>query len=90
MNWLRPAIVLMAVAQAPPGGLIDVAESACIAWRHSNGESADHYLVETTTGGAGFFDFDNDGLLDVFLVTGGETPHSRNQKPPRCALYRCR
>ena len=88
MNWLRPAIVLMAVAQAPPGGLIDVAESAGIAWQHSNGESADHYLVETTTGGAGFFDFDNDGLLDVFLVTGGETPHARNQKPPRCALYR--
>src|SRR5262249_9350969 len=35
-----------------------------------------------------FLDFDGDGLLDIFLVNGGETPHGKNGAPVRNALYR--
>jgi hypothetical protein len=66
----------------------DVTASAGIEWKHTSGESRDHYLVEVMGGGVAFFDFDNDGLLDIFLVTGGETPDGKAGQPPRNALYR--
>jgi len=66
----------------------DVTASAGIGWKHTSGESRDHYLIEVMGGGVGFLDFDNDGLLDIFLVTGGETPNGKAGQPPRNALYR--
>ena len=60
--------------------LMSVTDLAGILWRHANGESPNRFLVESTTGGVGFLDFDNDGLLDIFFVAG--TPGSP------CALYR--
>jgi len=78
MNWL--ALLFYSAAAAPL--FVDVTASSGISWRHSNDQSPDHYLVESTTGGAGFFDFDNDGRLDIFLVNG------RGAQPVHCALYR--
>lgn len=66
----------------------NITETAGIRWRHVNGESPDRHLVETTTGGLAFFDFDNDGLMDLLLVTGGETKRGRTAVKPRHALYR--
>lgn len=66
----------------------DITDSAGIHWKHTSGESNDRFLIEAMGGGAAFLDFDNDGLLDIFLVTGGETPHGKSATPPRNALYR--
>jgi hypothetical protein len=66
----------------------DIASSAGIVWRHFNGQSEERLLVETTCGGVGFLDFDNDGYLDVFFVNGGETPKGRSESPIRHGLYR--
>lgn len=66
----------------------DVTNRAGIQWRHFNGESSDRLLIEATTGGVGFVDFDRDGLLDLFLVNGGETPKGKSSTTLRHGLYR--
>jgi hypothetical protein len=66
----------------------DITRSAGILWKHTSGESNDRFLLETMGGGVAFVDFDHDGLLDIFLVTGGETPGGKSAAPARNALYR--
>jgi hypothetical protein len=66
----------------------NITARAGIIWEHFSGESNDRWLLETMGGGVGFLDFDGDGQLDIFLVTGGETPNHHSPSPPACALYR--
>jgi enediyne biosynthesis protein E4 len=66
----------------------DVTDPAGITWRHFSGESPDRFLIETMGGGVAFLDFDRDGLQDIFLVNGGETPRGKSAMPVRNALYR--
>ena len=73
-------LVLMLAAAVVPSTFENVTSQAGIAWRHDNGATPDRFLPETTTGGAGFFDFDADGWQDIFLVPG--------QPGSPCALYR--
>ncbi len=49
----------------------DVAESAGLTSISVSGpNNAKNYILETTGGGVAIFDYDNDGLMDVFLVNG--------------------
>src|SRR5579859_4968324 len=36
-----------------------------------NSPTSQKYLMETMCGGVALFDYNNDGLLDIFLVNGG-------------------
>lgn len=78
-------LLLALVAGAPL--FRDVTAAAGITWRHFNGQSAGRFLVESTTGGVAFLDYDNDGLPDLLFVNGGETPGGRSPAPVRHALY---
>src|SRR5215475_2186043 len=39
---------------------------------HRNSPTSQKYLIETMGGGVALLDYNNDGLLDIFLVNGGQ------------------
>jgi len=59
-----------------------------ISWEHVNGRSPEYYLPETTGAGCAFFDYDNDGWMDIYLVNSGKCDFYDPQPPLRNALYR--
>jgi enediyne biosynthesis protein E4 len=68
-------------------GFRDVTRAAGLAFTYDNDFSPAHRFVETTGGGCAFFDYDNDGLLDIFAIQGGPAPGSPARPRPRNALY---
>ena len=67
---------------------VDIAASAGITFRHENAASPDKYLIETMGSGCGWIDYDQNGLLDLYLVNGAATGAHTPQTSPRSALYR--
>lgn len=49
----------------------DITRDSGVNFTHSNGASPEKYLVETIGSGGLFFDYDNDGWIDIFLIDGG-------------------
>ena len=66
----------------------NVAAAAGIAFTHTNGASPEKYLVETMGSGGVLFDYDNDGLTDLFLVDGGSIADATVNTRARHRLYR--
>jgi enediyne biosynthesis protein E4 len=58
-----------------------------IAWTHTAGSSSDKYLPESTGAGCAFFDYDNDGWMDIYLVNSGPCDFFTPLHPLRNALY---
>jgi enediyne biosynthesis protein E4 len=67
---------------------LDVAGAAGINFHHDNAASSEKYLIETMGAGCGWIDYNQDGLLDLYLVNGVATGAYRPVQPLRSALYR--
>ena len=62
--------VVMFSALAAP--LFEVKLPRGIDFTLRNSPTSQKYLIETMPGGVALFDYNNDGLLDIFLVNGGQ------------------
>ncbi|HLH07727.1 MAG TPA: CRTAC1 family protein [Terriglobales bacterium] len=68
---------------------IDVArESGLNAKTIFGGEHKNKYLLETTGCGIAFYDYDNDGWLDIFVVNGTRLEGFPKGQEPICHLYK--
>ena len=68
----------------------DVSAKAGLNWTYHNGATGRHLFVEASGGGAAWFDYDNDGWLDLFAPQGGPVPSATGAQlkfSTRNALY---
>jgi enediyne biosynthesis protein E4 len=64
-------------------------KTALANFKHLSGTPAKNYIFEVPSGGVAIFDYDRDGLPDIYLVNGSTLPALQGkEKPPRAALYR--
>lgn len=81
--------VARASVAAVAGPIFDVKLPRGLDFTLQNSPTPQKYLIETMPGGVALFDYNNDGLLDIFLVNGGrvtspmELPEKFDRRNPR-------
>src|SRR5712692_1697454 len=64
----------------------DIAKEVGLTVSHIAAPEA-HYVIDSTSGGAGLFDCDNDGRLDIVLINGSTVERYRAGGDPLVTLY---
>jgi len=86
---MLPAACSLAAQTPVPGKFVDTTEKAGVAFAGVASHTSRKYLLETMGSGVAAFDYDNDGLLDIFFVNGaplsdptpkGTTPQKASPK----------
>ena len=90
----RDFLRFTALAAAAP--IFDVKLPRGLEFTLQNSPTPQKYLIETMPGGVALFDYNNDGLLDIFLVNGGrltspmQVPEKFDRANPRYWNRLCR
>jgi enediyne biosynthesis protein E4 len=93
ISFVMASVLLVAALVAP---VFDVNLPRGLDFILQNSPTPQKYLIETMPGGVALLDYNNDGLLDIFLVNGGritspmQTPENFDRHDPRYwnRLYR--
>lgn len=75
---------------APTGPVLlhDVTDQTGVRFVHDDGSGGKRYIVEPMSAGLALFDYDNDGLIDIYFLNGKPMRGAKRRKPPQNALYR--
>src|SRR4029077_5345865 len=97
-RFLQSVFIIALTAAAPSGGTptFQVSSPRGVDFTLQNSPTPQKYLIETMPGGVALLDYNNDGLLDIFVVNGGRisspmpTPETFDRHDPRYwnRLYR--
>jgi hypothetical protein len=68
--------------------LRDVTDETGITFRHTDGSSGRRYIVEAMSAGLALFDYNGDGLVDIYFLNGAPLLGTHVDVPPTNALYR--
>ena len=77
-----------AVPAATPGNFVDITQSSHVLFDAQASHTSKKYLIETMGSGCGWIDYDQNGLLDLYLVNSAATAVYKPKQPPASALYR--
>ena len=85
------AVLSAFVLQARPNDTLfrDITKEAGITFVH-HAAPEKKYIVESMSGGVALFDYNNDGLLDIYFVNSLTVDTANDPKSARSALYRNR
>jgi hypothetical protein len=76
-----------ATAHTASGHFTDIRSSAGITFVQDSTQSDEKYYLETMGTGAAWLDYDQDGLMDLYLVQSSATDAYKPAHPLRSALY---
>ena len=65
----------------------EVTDQSGITFEHRDGSSGRHFTPETMSAGVATFDYDGDGLIDIYFPNGAALLGTTYDPPPRHALY---
>ena len=70
--------------------LHDITKQTGINFIHTDGSSGNRYIVETVASGLALFDYDNDGLVDIYFLNGAPLPGApgAGRSIPKNSLWR--
>ena len=71
-----------------PIQLRDVTQQTRITFKHNDGSSGRRYIIEAMSAGLALFDYDGDGLVDIYFLNGAPLLGTEVDVPPKNALYR--
>lgn len=84
------ALAALALSARAEGPIIlrDVTRQTGINFRHTDGGRGRHYIVEPFASGLATFDYDGDGLVDIYFLNGSPLRGAKADVRPTNALYR--
>ena len=88
LDRLNPSAAAFPAKDAAPAFEEIPLAASGISWVHVSGQSPEMYMPETVGAGCAFFDYDNDGWMDIYLVNSGACDFYQPSVPLQNALYR--
>lgn len=83
------ACLLSSAMAESPLQFRDVTAHAGITFKHTDGSGGNYYIVEYVASGLATFDYDGDGLIDIYFLNGAPLRGTRTDSPtPGNRLYR--